>query len=303
MKIDVIIPVEKCGNLLGNVVKRLLKQTVDVNRIYMIKLNKRILNEKLESLSDKVRVIDTPSNQYEGVYKNAAMAASDADIVCFISSEAKAYNEYMLANLIAPLTKSAGICFSYGRHLAKGNCQEVERVALVYNYPSKSRVISQENPDNTGLGAYMFSDVCSAYLKSEFDKQGGFDEDIPYGTDKLFAAKVISSGGKIAYCASSVVLYSNNYSFAEQFKRFFDAGALQKDRLKDLGYSDSIKSEAKLGTKSILGLMDYHEYLWLGYIFLYNSAKYAGYLVGTQHKLIPNYIKKKISAHPERYDA
>ena len=97
----------------------------------------------------------------------------------------------------------------------------------------------------------------------------------------LMACKLMEKGDSIVYCGNAVVIRSKNYSLAKQFKRYFDLGSFQKKNMNRRGYSPDIKNELRLNVKSAMYLLDYKEYLWLGYDRLYKGAKYLGWLLGS----------------------
>ena len=121
---------------------------------------------------------------------------------------------------------------------------------------------------------------CAGFIKSSLDDVGGF-EDVNLSPEVLMACALMEKGDRVAYCKDAVVIRSNNYSLIKQFKRYYDIGSFQKKKLSGHGYSPDIKNELRLNVKSAMYLLDYKEYLWLGYDRLYKGAKYLGWLLGS----------------------
>ncbi|MBR5337133.1 MAG: hypothetical protein IK152_04050 [Lachnospiraceae bacterium] len=296
-RVDVIITVSRPDTLFYNCIKRLLKQTIAVRKIIIVCFEE---SGDVECISDKMEVhCYLGQNRAVSELKNYGASFSDGDILVFINPESKAYNKYTLERLTKPLLNGDGISASFARSLARSECNEPERYELIYYYPRESFVISPDTKDN-GRRLSPLGYDCAAYIKSVFNKAEGYDESF-YSEDLLLALELLEMGESVAYCGDSVVVSSNNYSPLGQFKRYFDIGVFQKKALKRYGYGLDRNGEARLGLKGELYLLDYKEYLWMGYDVFYKGAKYLGYLFGSSFDALPKALRSLMSFHPEQF--
>lgn len=79
-----------------------------------------------------------------------------------------------------------------------------------------------------GLKALFCSNSCAAYRRTAFEKVGGFPETLPLGEDMAITARLLEAGYTTVYCADAEVRHSHNYTSWQEFKRYFDIGALMK---------------------------------------------------------------------------
>lgn len=294
LKIDVLIPTYKPNVAFGNMLKRLLKQTVQLNKIIVINTDESCWNPDFEAITDRLEVHHITKEEFgHGKSRNMAASYSDGDIILFMTQDAKPYDKYLIERLIKPLNEDESIWCSYARQLATLDCMEIERYTRIYNYPRQSHVRSKEDIEKYGIKTYFCSNSCAAYVKSRFDEMGGFDKEVAFGEDTVMAAEIIERGGKIAYCGDAVVIHSHNYTLKQQFKRNFEVGVMHKDKLSKFCDLKSEKEGIKLVTKTAMHLIEEQEYLWIGYLFVYSGAKYLGYFMGYHHKLFP---RKKLLA-------
>ncbi len=297
MRVDVIIAVYRPDTCFYNCIKRILKQTVEVGKIILVCPQE--CASDINMISDKMEVHSfSGKNPAVSEMKNYGASRSDADIIVFMDPEAKAYNKYTLENLIRPL-KKAEINASYARTLARGDCNEPERFDLICYYPSTSFVLTSDKGD-PGSKLSPLGYGCAAYIKGAFDKVDGYDRSF-YSEDCLLALEILESGSDIAYCSDAVVVASHNISPIMQFKRYFDIGLFQQQALSRFGYGFDSRTETRRGVKGAMYLLDYKEYLWMGYNVFYKGAKYLGYIFGTCCSVLPNKIKYYMSSHPEQF--
>ena len=231
-KVDVLIPTYKPGNMFGNIIKRLIKQTVDINRIIVINTEEAYWDHEYEDLTDKLEVHHISKADFgHGSSRNALASYSDADVIVYLTQDAKPFNQFLIERLIAPLSKDDKVFCSYGRQLARGDAIEIEKFTRAYNYPHSSSVKSAADLERYGIKTYFCSNSCAAYLREEFENLGGFDTECNFGEDTILAAEIIKAGGNIAYCADAIVYHSHNYTIMQQFRRNFDIGVMHADFL------------------------------------------------------------------------
>lgn len=281
VRVDAVIAVSKPDVLFNNCIKRLLKQSQVPDKIIIVCDNEAEWKGDSERLSDRVEVHFFPGGKISrGKLKSYGAGFSDADILVFIDPEVKAYNKYLIERLIKPLSAEKKVTCSLARELAGPDCIEPERYEMIYYYPARSYAVTKETLKEATGRISPLGYGCAAVIKSAFTDLGGF-EDVDLCPEVLMACSLMEKGDRTVYCGNAVVIHSNNYSLAKQFKRYFDLGSFQKKNMNRRGYSPDIKNELRLNVKSAMYLLDYKEYLWLGYDRLYKGAKYLGWLLGS----------------------
>lgn len=288
--IDVVIPVYKPGNELLILLKRLLAQSLSVNRIIIINTGKEYFNDKF--LIDKIiEVYHISKSEFDHANtRHMGMEISKADYVLFMTMDAIPADRMLTKNLADMFDRCAvtgeKAAVTYARQLPKKNCRMQECFTRQYNYPDKSIIKTAAEIDNLGIKTYFCSDVCAMYDRNIYFQNGGFEKNMIFNEDMVYAAKAIKKGYAVAYCAEARVYHSHNYSCKEQFARNFDLGVSQTD-YKEI--FDSVSSESE-GVKMVLSTA---EYLWenghwydIPYLFLNSVSKYVGYKLGRNyHKL------------------
>lgn len=118
------------------------------------------------------------------------------------------------------------------------------------------------------------------------------------GEDVYVGAKLLLSDYKIAYRADAMAYHSHNYTFCQEFKRYFDIGVFHaKERwiLKEFGQASGeganyIKSELSY----LSSRKDYH---LIPQSLMRNVLKFIGYQMGRNYDKIPRTVTKRISMH------
>lgn len=280
-RVDAVVAVSKPDVLFYNCIKRLLKQSRIPDKIIIACDNDVEWKGDLENLSDRIEVHFYPGNKISrGRLKSFGAGFSRADVLVFVDPEVKAYNKYLIEKLILPLSAEKKITCSLARELARPDCIEPERYEMIYYYPAKSYLVTKEAIKESSGKLSPLGYGCCGFIKSSFNEVGGF-EDVDMCPEVLMACRLMEEGDRVAYCGNAVVLHSNNYSLMKEFKRYFDLGSFQKKKMAGQGYTPDIKNELRLNVKSAMYLLDYKEYLWLGYDRLYKGAKYLGWLLGS----------------------
>ena len=79
------------------------------------------------------------------------------------------------------------------------------------------------------LKTFFFSDASSAIKREAFLAIKGYDKkDLPINEDMYIAYKIIMNGYIIKYCADSKVIHSHDFSFKQQYDRYYLTGKFFK---------------------------------------------------------------------------
>ena len=147
-----------------------------------------------------------------------------------------------LSRLLAPFADPQ-VGAVYGRQLPHDNATVLAAQARFFNYPDSSFVNTFEDRARLGLSAAFCSDSFAAYRLSHFKAVGGFPNHVIMGEDMWVAARMLMAGFKVAYASEALVYHSHNYSFKEEFQRYFDTGVFHAQAPWLIETFGSVKSE------------------------------------------------------------
>lgn len=181
-------------------------------------------------------------------------AAFDAkgDILVFVTQDVEIRDSDWLKNLASPIVNGE-VDACYSRQKTRYN--NIEKYTREFNYPSRSFVISKDDIKEKGLKTFFFSDAAGAISKSKFVELGGYDgKNLPISEDMYYAYKLIINGGKIKYCADSVVYHSHKFSLKQIYGRYKLTGKFFKENnyLDQYGTTASGSKMAKYVFKRIM---------------------------------------------------
>lgn len=300
MTVDVIIPVYKPGEKLIQIIKRLHRQTVKLNKLILINTEKRYFDEFFADKTilneyDDIVIEHISSEEFNhGATRRMGVDMSEADYFVCMTDDAIPLDDMLLEQLISPLEKGIAAAV-YARQCASKKCSDIERFTRKFNYPDESRLKSKRDISRLGIKTYFCSNVCAAYNRDIYEKLGGFVNSTIFNEDMIYAASVIKAGYSVYYNANAKVEHYHVYSNMQQMRRNFDLGVSQAEHpevFKD------VPSEGE-GTKMVKQTAQYlatkHEYAKIVSLVITSGFKYLGYQLGKHYKLLPDFIIKKLT--------
>ena len=289
--VDVIIPAYHPGKEFATLIKRLEKQSVPIHRIIVMNTEESMWNKEWEKLSDVMEIHHLAKSEFDhGGTRAQAAELSDADVMIFMTQDAMPADRELLAELLKALEQDENIAAAYARQLPNAECSFVERYTRAFNYPDRSVVKTKKDMDQYGIKTFFCSNVCAAYKKDIYQKQGGFVRRTIFNEDMIYAGNLIQAGYGIAYAADAKVIHSHNYSCMQQFHRNFDLGVSQAEHPEIFA---SVKSEGE-GIRLVKQTFRYllsRGKIWLipGFV-MQSGCKYAGYLAGKKYQKLPRRV-------------
>lgn len=296
MRVSIIIPTLNAGNVIAELISRLVHQTVPPIEIVILDSSSddQTIDVATE-LGCKTTIIKRKMFDHGGT-RNLGVKLTSGEILVFMTQDAMPVDENFLENLIEPLINPK-IAASFGRQVARDDAVPPEKFARLFNYPETPVIKAREDLPHLGIKTFFFSDVCSAVRREEFEMVGGFPEKIIMNEDTILAAKLILQGYKIAYVPEAKVWHSHNYGVFKQFKRYFDIGAsLSMNSWVLEGYRAEGEGFRFLKEQMIYLLHRGHR-LWIPYSLILAAAKYGGYRLGLLEHKLPKNLKKFFSLH------
>ena len=286
--VDVIIPAYHPGKEFATLIKRLEKQSVSIHRIIVMNTEESMWNKEWEKLSDAMEVHHLTKEEFDhGGTRARAAELSDADAMVFMTQDAMPADRELLAELLKALDQEENIAAAYARQLPNAECSFVERYTRAFNYPDTSLVKTKADLDKYGIKTFFCSNVCAAYKKDIYEKQGGFVRRTIFNEDMIYAGGLIQAGYGIAYAAEARVIHSHNYNCMQQFHRNFDLGVSQAEH-PEIFEGVPSEGEGMRLVKKTLAYLIHSGRIWLIPGFALQCAgKYAGYLAGKKFRKLP----------------
>jgi rhamnosyltransferase len=243
-------------------------------------------------------VITIPQQQFNhGATRQLLVEkAAGADIALFLTQDAILAGNSSVANLISSFNDHM-IALAYGRQLPHEHAQPLEEHARLYNYPKKSQVRSIKDKGRLGFKTIFCSNSYAAYRLSALNQAGGFPLDSIMGEDTITAAKFLSLNYKIAYVAEASVRHSHNYTFKEEFKRFFDTRVFHEQNKWLVQQFGGPAGEGKKYVVSEFKFISKHHPTKIFQVFSSVMGKWLGYHAGRFYARIPVKFLRKISMH------
>ncbi|WML24558.1 glycosyltransferase family 2 protein [Neobacillus sp. OS1-33] len=300
MKLSVLIPTFNAEKYIFSLLSALFSQKINLE-VEIIIVDSSSTDNTLKIITSsfpevKTKVIHNKQFDHGGT-RNFLASLASGDLLLFMTQDAIPIDDYLFDKLVQPLIKDSHIAVSYARQIPKPEASTLERFARNFNYPNISILKSKDSLKELGIKTFFNSNVCSLYRKKVFEEMGGFPENIILNEDMIFASKSILKGHKVFYNSEAKVNHSHNYSYNQQFKRYFDIGMA----FKETNYLLKIASNEKEGFKMIRNQIRYlllnKEYKYIIVALIENFIKLIAYNLGKKHEIIPIKIKRKISAY------
>jgi len=219
---------------------------------------------------------------------------TDYEFIIYLTQDVVLANNYSFYNLIKNFDDK-NVSAVYGRQLPHSNADLFAQHARYFNYGEKNLVQKIDSIKALGLKTVFLSNSFSCYRISHLLEIGGFPSPIIFGEDMYVASKLILNNRFIIYASDSLCYHSHNYSYIEEFKRYFDMGVFHKNEywiLKNFGQS------TKHGFLFIFSQLFFLKYSII-YLFpqflLKLICKYMGYNFGLNYKLIPLFLRRSFS--------
>jgi rhamnosyltransferase len=226
------------------------------------------------------------------------MAAQMAggELLVYLTQDVLPASADMIANLTAPLRESDEIWMSYGRQLPAFKATEIAAHLREFNYPEESQVRSYADREKLGFTSVFVSNSCAAYRRSRLADIGYFESNLIFGEDSCAAGRLLEKGGKIAYTADAAVFHSHNYSWSEDFRRYFDIGVFHQSQ------NWLLQTYGGAGGRGLDYIRSGLAYLWrrrsygmIGDFMVRVGVKFIGYRLGRFHHLLPRRLAVQLS--------
>lgn len=297
MRLQIIIPVYKPDERLGELLEMLKKQTAKNISVLILDSgsDKKYLKKAQRLDNVKIKDIDSREFNHGGTRRLAAAECRECDIYVYMTQDAIPADETAIEKL-SEAFKNKKIGCAYGRQLPHKGAGFFAGTAREFNYPPQSYIRRLEDKKSYGIKTAFLSDSFAAYRKEALEEAGGFPEDVILGEDMYTAAKMLMKGWEAAYVAEARVYHSHSYTVWQEFRRYFDTGVFHAREgwlIKEFGRAEGEGKRFVMHEAREI-LKKKRPQLLIG-MAVRDGIKYLGYALGKKEKYISEKIKAKLS--------
>ncbi len=222
----------------------------------------------------------------------------DAEILVFLTQDAILASPDALKKLLDGFENpKAGAAF--GRQMARPGAGAIETHGRLFNYPAVSSVRSLDSREAMGFKSIFLSNSFAAYRRAALDAVGGFPTNVIFGEDTVTAAHLLLKGWNIHYVADAEVYHSHDYSWWQEFQRYFDIGVLHS---RESWLREEFGKTGKEGKRFLLSELTYlrrEDAASIPSALVRTAAKLAGYRLGGLEGILPVPLKSRLSMHKD----
>ncbi len=296
MSVSIIIPTRNGGDSLRELLAALSIQTLHPDEILVVdSASEDATVEVARNYGARIHEIDL--HQFDhGRTRTMAASLVQGDILVFLTQDVLPASQDMLEKLVQPMIESGTVALSYARQLPAFEANEIAAHLRYFNYPESSSVKTFSDRQRLGFETVFVSNSCAAYRRSSLAEIGYFEADLIFGEDSCAAGRLLENGGHIAYTAEAVVYHSHNYSWSEEFCRYFDIGVFHESSKWLL---DTYGGTGHRGLDYIRSGLTYlwrrRSYSMIGDFMVRVGLKFCGYRLGRFHRLLPDKLASNLS--------
>lgn len=222
--LQVIIPIYHPDKKFIELLNMLKKQSIpDIPVLIIDSGSDKEWCKAAQGLNWQLKDIDSKDFNHGGTRQMGIYMCPGKEIIVFLTQDAILADEYSIENLVRAFDDISVGC-AYGRQLPHKDANVFASFARLHNYPAQSYVRSYEDRNKYGMKTAFISNSFAAYRRTAMEKVGGFPSNVVLSEDMYVAAKMLMSGWKVAYVAEAKVYHSHNFTFRQEFKRYFDIG-------------------------------------------------------------------------------
>jgi rhamnosyltransferase len=227
-----------------------------------------------------------------GRTRNLALSNMHSDIIIYLTQDAipadtqliheltKHFNDDNVAHVVARQIphKNASLCAQFSRH---------------FNYPEVAYKNTRNDLKTRGIRAVFTSNSCAAYRRRDLQAIGGFATGIPSNEDAIAVSALLQAGKMMRYEPKARVYHSHNYTFTEEFRRYFDTGVAHESAfvLRFLKLSVSKEGNGYVYNEMLFFLR--HAWYRIPAVVFRDFIRWLGYRCGRKHYKLPLWFKRR----------
>ncbi|MEE4164576.1 MAG: glycosyltransferase family A protein [Desulfocapsaceae bacterium] len=233
-----------------------------------------------------------------GGTRTRAVHEAGSDYLVFFTQDVIPAHRFVLQNLLDPLLNDQSVGVSYGRQLPSFDANDIARHLRLFNYPETSQTRAFDDRTRYGLSTVFASNSCAAYNRNLLEGVGFFRDGLIFGEDTCAVGRMLQQGLKVAYVADAPVYHSHNYSWSEDFRRYFDIGVLHATEAWLVATYGKAENRGFLYISSGLSyLYSRGNYSLIADFMVRVAMKFMGYQLGRRYSWLPGKIIPELSMH------
>ena len=296
-KVGLIIPTLNAGKLWESWLKAFEQQTQKPDYLLVIDSSSSDDTTNLARAQGfDVQVIPKAEFNHGGTRQFGVSLLSSVDIIVFLTQDALLASPDAIERLLAAFADEQ-VGAAYGRQLPHRNAGPIATHARLFNYPAESQLRSLGDRARFGVKTVFISNSFAAYRCSALMQAEGFPIDTIMNEDTYVAGKMLVSGWKIAYCADAQVFHSHDYSFLDEFKRYFDIGVFHAHTpWLQQTFGGASGEGLRFVISELRYLMKHAPWLLPSAVFR-TGLKWLAFKLGALHQELPQVISRSLSLH------
>jgi rhamnosyltransferase len=296
-KVGLIVPTLNAGSLWESWLKAFEQQTRKPDFLLVIDSSSSDATVALARAQGfDVQVIPKSEFNHGGTRQFGVNRLPAVDIIVFLTQDALLAGPEAIERLLAAFADER-VGAAYGRQLPHRNAGPIAAHARLFNYPAESQLRCLEDRTRFGIKTVFISNSFAAYRRSALMQVSGFPVDTIMNEDTYVAGKMLVSGWKIAYCADAQVFHSHDYSFLDEFKRYFDIGVFHTHTA---WLQQTFGGASGEGLRFVISELRYlmkHAPWLIPSAVLRTGLKWLGFKLGALHRGLPRVIRRCFSLH------
>lgn len=302
MKFSIIIPTCNAGPLWHDVVNGVLMQTSKPECVFVVdseSTDGTAVAAKAAGFS--VQEIKKATFDHGATRQMGVNSCHESDIVVFLTHDSVLVEKDAIQKLLK-VFEDPRVGAAYGRQLPRRGSNAIEAHSRLYNYTEKSLLKSLDNRNQLGYKTVFNSNSFSAYRRSALMAVGGFPHNVILSEDMHAASKMIMAGWALAYAADAKVYHSHNFSYANEFQRYFDIGVFHT---REKWIKDEFGGVGGEGRRFVLSELRYllkNNPLLIPSCVLRTSLKMSAFWLGKMERFLPVKLKKHLSMNTGFWD-
>lgn len=294
---SLVIPTYNAGSVWPQCLESILAQSIKPKQLLVIDSNSRDSTAQT-AIDFGCTVIQTdPASFNHGRVRNFALEfLGDEEFAVFLTQDAILKSKFSLNNLLNSFNDPL-VGMAYGRQLPHLNSKPLGAHARFFNYPNISQIRSLSDSKRFGIKTTFVSNSFAAYRLSALAGVEGFPQHVILSEDTYVAAKMLLSNWRIAYVAEATAFHSHDYSYFQEFKRYFDTGVFHARENWILGQFGPTESEGVRFVKSELKYLFHNAPHLIPTSIARTFIKYLAFKLGQKEQMLPIQLKRFLSMH------
>lgn len=220
----------------------------------------------------------------------------DCEVVVCLTQDAILAAPDALQQLLAAFSDPS-VGMAWGRQLPHVDATPIAAHARHFNYPEQSRTVSLADKASLGLKTAFCSNSFAAWRSKALREAGGFPGQVLMCEDMLACAQLLLQGWRVSYVADSAVLHSHNYRASEDFRRYFDIGAVHAMAPWLRATFGQATGEGKRFMRSEMSYLGRYGIEWRCRALCRSALKLLGFQLGLRYARLPGALQRSFSLH------